>query len=68
MPDKYWNKDYCMTVSGSGCDILSINKNKGTDWSTLEMVANERPSGLIRLRSREIAEQLHFSLGQMLKD
>lgn len=68
MPDKYWNKDYCMTVSESGCDILSINKNRGSDWSTLEMVTNAEPNGLITLRSREIAEQLHFSLGQMLKD
>lgn len=67
MPSKYWSKDYCMTVSESGCDMLSVNKNGGTDWSTLKMMTNERSNGLITLRSREIAEQLHFSLGQMLK-
>ncbi len=64
----YFKKNYCMTVSESGsCDVLSVNKNNGTDWSALKMVTNGRSNGTITLRSREIAEQLHFSLGQMLK-
>lgn len=62
MPDKYWNKHFRVefTVDGSR---IEVKKLIGGDWTRIIKGDNE-----ITLTSREQLEQLHFCLGQLLKD
>jgi hypothetical protein len=63
--DEYWKRRYHMEAI-EGVDALNVDKSPGTDWCWVRMtVADNEPIG-INLRSKEMAEQLHFMLGQML--
>ncbi len=60
----YYKKSYGMSVS-DGCDTLTVRKSNG-DWSHIEMDTNGSDNGKITIRSKAMAEQLQFMLGQML--
>lgn len=64
---EYWDRNYHMDVSES-CDTLSVKKNSGGDWCYVRIMTNGRPNGEIVIRSKEMAEQLRFMLGQMLAE
>jgi hypothetical protein len=64
--DDYWRKNYKQQVSG-GVDALTLEKLDGSDWCHLRMLTNDEQHGEICLRSREMAEHLHFMLGQLLR-
>jgi hypothetical protein len=51
---------------GPDSDILSVRKGSGSDWVYICMKTNGQPNGAITIRSLEMAEGLHFMLGQML--
>jgi len=57
----YTKRFYCKTVT-EHVDALTVSKDAGTDWSTVEM----QGQGTITLRSREHAESLVHILNQML--
>lgn len=59
--DAYTKRFYCKTVT-EGRDALTVDKNAGTDWCTVEM----QGQGMITLRSKEHAESLVHMLNQML--
>lgn len=62
----YWNTSYKITAI-EGVDALTVEKGASSDWSKVSMVINGGVSeSQITLRSRHMAEQLHFMLGQML--
>lgn len=63
---EFWDKHYKMSAQQSN-DRLCVSKNQGTDWSKVEMITNDFSNGTIQIRSKEMAEQLHFMLGQMLR-
>jgi hypothetical protein len=62
----YFNRNYKVTVI-EGVDRLTLSKHPAGFWSEIEMRINENPPARITLRSKEMAEQLHHMLGQMLK-
>lgn len=61
----YWNRRYTMGARESS-DELRVEKRAGTDWCDLSMQINGEYNGRITIRSREMAEELHFMLGRML--
>ena len=61
----FHKKHYSMEIKESN-DLIHIDKMSGTDWSTIEMVTNDKSNGYITIRSKNMAEHLHFMLGQML--
>lgn len=61
----YWNRIYAMSAQETN-DRLRVRKDSGTDWCEVQMTTNNSPNGSIQIRSKEMAEQLHFMLGQML--
>ena len=61
----YNKKYYSMSVKEAN-DEVCVNKSTGADWCTIKMVNNDEFTGDITIRSREMAEQLKFMLGQML--
>ncbi len=68
MSDKYWEKNYSV-IFGKGyrpTNELFIEKKSESDWSHITMMTNSSKNGTITIRSKEMAEQLHFMLGQML--
>lgn len=66
MDETYLKKTYSRQVVEDS-DALTVNKHAGSDWAFLKMEINGRMSGEICLRSREMAEHLHFMLGQLLR-
>lgn len=67
MKESYSNKSYSYSVS-NGFDDLYVNKNPSSDWMEIKMVTNDLANGVITIRSKEMAEQLHFMLGQLIKE
>jgi len=65
--EKFYTKYYSMSVQEFN-DKLIVKKISNTDWSNIQMITNDNENGSIQLRSKAMAEQLHFMLGQMLKD
>jgi|GEM_PF-3954072 len=65
MISEFWNKHYVMKAQQSN-DQLEVRKSSGSDWSQISNVTNGTKNGEITIRSKEMAEQLHFMLGQML--
>jgi len=65
MGDAYWSKVYQTEVTTSN-DSLRLDKSAGSDWSHLNMITNGSLNGSITIRSKQQAEQLYFSLGQLL--
>ena len=63
MPDKYWNKHFLVEFTIDGFPPIEVRKSSGGGWAHIVRGDNE-----ITLTSREQLEQLHFSLGQLLKD
>lgn len=63
--DKFYKKSYSMTVQESN-DKLVVEKSNNSDWSEVKMITNKFDNGSIAIRSKAMAEQLHFMLGQML--
>lgn len=62
---EYFARQYRMTVKDA--DELTLDKSRASDWASLTMHINDGvPDTQITLRSKEIAEGLHFMLGQML--
>lgn len=61
----YYNRSYSVTVSES-VDNLELHKSTGSDWCEIRAFINDDLKGSIELRSKEMAEHLHFMLGQML--
>lgn len=64
MPE-YEAISYRMSVS-DGCDTVHVEKDIGSAWCKLRMVTNCAENGDITIRSKDMAMQLHFMLGQML--
>jgi len=55
-------------TSKQGVDSLTVSKTAGSDWANVEMEINDGAAySQIDLRSREMTEQLHFMLGQLLR-
>lgn len=65
MQNIYWCKNYAMMAQETN-DALTLSKDSGTDWCRVTMRTNDIDSGSITIRSKAMAEQLHFMLGQML--
>jgi hypothetical protein len=63
--DDYWNRHYRLSAN-EWSDTLTVSKHGGTDWSEVAMNINDVTRDSITLRSKEMAEQLHFMLGQLL--
>ncbi len=61
----YYKKNYAMNVQETN-DELQVDKISGTDWCDVTMTTNGNENGKITIRSKVMAEQLHFMLGQML--
>lgn len=62
MIDKYWNKHFLVEFSIDGLPV-EVKKHSGGDWAHIIKGGDQ-----ITLTSKEQLEQLHFSLGQLLKD
>lgn len=50
-----------------GIDELTVEKSRGGDWTTIFMRVNGEVTS-INLRGKQITEQLHFMLGQLLDE
>lgn len=61
----YWKHHYRMSAQESN-EKISVEKNGDGDWCHVSMITNDRDNGKITIRSKAMAEQLHFMLGQML--
>ena len=61
----YYNQNYSMTVQEAN-DKLTVSKSSGSNWCGIAITTNRNSNGMIMLRSKAMAEQLHFMLGQML--
>lgn len=59
-------KHYFMKVEESS-DQLIVDKNCQSKWLNIRMVTNGSHNGQITIRSKEMAEQLYFMLGQVLE-
>jgi hypothetical protein len=64
--DRYVKLNYFMSA-GQHPDVLTVSKSAGTDWSHVTMTIHGDIKADITIRSQEMAEQLHFMLGQMLR-
>jgi hypothetical protein len=62
---EYQKKCYNMAAQHM-VDQLHIDKSTQSDWCEITMITNGFENGIITLRSKEMAEQLHFMLGQLL--
>ena len=66
MSDTYYDKSYSRSTT-EGADSLHVRKRRGTDWLDIEMITNGTGNGSICIRSKDMAEHLHFMLGQLLR-
>lgn len=66
MTDEKFDKKHYDTTTFIGNNKLCVNKLTSSDWSHITMRTNDEVNGTITLKSKEIAEALHFMLGQML--
>ncbi|MDH5798909.1 MAG: hypothetical protein OEZ19_10110 [Paracoccaceae bacterium] len=62
----YEKKHYRMSAT-HGVDTLTVEKDSRSDWATIRKTIHDDSFGEIEIRSKEMAEQLHFMLGQMLE-
>ena len=62
---KYQDKRYNSSVI-IGNDNITLAKSSGSEWSYIENTINGDKDTEITIRSKEMAEHLHFMLGQML--
>lgn len=65
MSDDYYKKPYSMNAQESN-DKLFVEKHFDSDWLNISMETNCAENGKITIRSKNMAEQLHFMLGQAL--
>lgn len=63
----YSKRDFALTVVDTH-DSLLLSKFGDSDWCELNMETNGAPNGKITIRSRLLAQQLHFMLGSLLND
>lgn len=61
----YDKKEYVMSAQETN-DKLTVSKGSGSDWVMVMMTTNNEQNGHVTIRSKAMAEQLHFMLGQML--
>jgi len=61
----YYKKYYIMKAKQTN-DSLKLHKTTNSDWCELSMTTNGFSNGQITIRSKEMVEQLHFMLGQLL--
>lgn len=64
---EYWDKSYNMKVEHQS-DSLVIKKMSGSDWSQITLFIHKEEQAKITIRSKEMAEHLHFMLGKMLSN
>ena len=62
----YEQKHYAITMEEKP-DRLSVEKAIGSNWCVISIETNSMDNGSITIRSRAMAEALHFMLDQMLK-
>lgn len=65
MSDYYFHKSYLKSVSDY-TDTLRLCKNPGSHVCILIISRDEKSIGQLTIGSLEMAEHLHFMLGQML--
>jgi len=65
MSGEYFAKNYIMSAQQDN-DKLRVVKCGQSEWCNIENTTNNSDNGKITIRSKAIAEQLHFMLGQML--
>ncbi len=63
--NKYYDKHYHMAAE-SESDKIILKKCGRSDWCEVIMEINGDQKCSMDIRSREMAEQLHFMLGQIL--
>jgi len=63
--DNYYEKHYTMGLQENN-DKLIVSKMSQSDWCLIKMNTNNSANGKIQIRSKAMAEQLHFMLGQLL--
>jgi len=66
MNTPFYKKTYKMSICEAN-DKLTINKNFATDWIEISMFINGIKDSEITIRSKEMVEQLHFTLSQLLE-
>jgi len=47
-------------------DSILVHKSPSSYWTEITLFIHEKEEARITIRSKEMAEQLHFMLGQML--
>lgn len=63
----YFDKTYRFT-STNGCDALTVDKSRGSDWCSFVMKTNGEHNGAILIRSKEQLELLGFMISQVLAE
>lgn len=63
----YWERTFSLTAQETN-DALMVHKIDGSDWCSISIETNGKQNGEITIRSRLMAEQLHFMLGKLLRD
>jgi VCBS repeat-containing protein len=61
----YEKSQYCMSAIQHP-DKVTVSKTQGSDWCHVTLDIHGKEDSAINIRSKEMAEQLHFMLGQML--
>lgn len=61
-----YRKIFYMMTAKQSPDELTVDKMGDSDYCEISMVTNGFGNGQVTIRSKEMAEQLHFMLGQML--
>lgn len=68
MSERKWTRKHFKVRVGNDLDQLRVEKLSGSDWIQVKLETHGRMRGDVELRGREIAQQLHFVLGQLLED
>jgi hypothetical protein len=66
MANKYYKSNYTMKAQETN-EVIAVNKSSNSDWCEITMATNDKANGAITIKSKHMAEQLHFMLGQMLR-
>lgn len=64
--DEYKIKHYSVSVEERN-DKMRLTKGMNSDYCEINMKTNDINEGGLVIRSKNMAEQLHFMLGQMLE-
>lgn len=67
MASEFWKKSFNMKFQESN-EQLVVSKDSNSDWSYINRTTNDCSNGEIVIKSRAMAEQLHFTLGLLLKE